>query len=109
MTEAAFASAIEATLSLTGWLWVHQRPARTRHGWVTAMSGSPGFPDYLALRDARCLAIELKSDVGRVRAEQAHWLDAFAAVPGIEAYVWRPSDDWHVITEILRRDTSAAA
>ena len=67
----------------------------------TAMSGDPGFPDIVALRE-RVVWIELKAVKGRLSVEQSRWL-AQLGYAGQEAHVWRPSD-WRdgVIEETLR-------
>ena len=108
MIERDWSTTVEATLSLLGWRWCHFRVARTKAGWRTPMSGSVGFPDIVAVRGERVVYIELKSDSGRLRPEQKDWIGDLEAA-GQEVYVWRPSDDWAAITEILRRDRSAAA
>ena len=69
-----------------GWLAYHVYDSR--------MSGpDKGFPDIiLAKREgaARVLAIELKTERGRVSTAQWAWL---AALMGpLECYVWRPRD-----------------
>lgn len=51
-----------------------------------------GFPDLICVRDGVMLALELKTDTGRVTDEQEHWLEKLAAVPGVTALVARPSD-----------------
>lgn len=35
---------------------------------------------------------ELKSQKGKLTAEQREWLDAFRLVPGVEVFEWRPLD-----------------
>ncbi|KKN70426.1 hypothetical protein LCGC14_0431210 [marine sediment metagenome] len=91
ITERDFSSQVEDLLRLYGWRWSHFRPARTKDGWVTALSGDKGFPDYVAVKEARVLFIELKSEKGQLSEEQWEWLyDLRDSM--VEAYVWRPSD-----------------
>ena len=59
-----------------------------------------GFPDIIAVRPPRILAIELKSEKGRLRPEQRGWLDLLERVPGVEVHVWCPAD-WENVVEIL--------
>jgi VRR-NUC domain len=101
MSERELQTAVCELLELFGWRWMHQRPARTRDGWRTAISGDAGFPDIVAVRE-RVVWIELKSENGRLSAEQGHWL-AELGYAGMEVHCWRPSD-WRdgVIEEALR-------
>lgn len=92
--------------ALRGWLWLHQRPARTARGWRTATSGTlgggKGFPDLLLVRpaDGRWLVAELKTDTGRLTAEQKAVHEALRAC-GWRVEVLRPRDRARVI-ELLR-------
>lgn len=70
-----------------------------------------GFPDVCLARAAtatspgRLIFAELKAQQGKVTREQAIWLDVLRhTVPGIESYLWRPSD-WSTITAIITRST----
>jgi VRR-NUC domain-containing protein len=82
---------------LRGWRCVHYRPARTIHGYRTALTGHPGAPDLLLARDGRILCIELKRQHGRLTPDQRLWLAAL----GGNARCWRPAD-WPQILEELR-------
>ena len=68
----------------------HFRPARTEHGWRTAVSGDgQGWPDVTIV--GRKLVIrELKTERGRVVGPQAEWLLALQRA-GVDADVWRPT------------------
>jgi hypothetical protein len=85
-----------------GWRWVHFRPARTKHGWRTPVSGplGLGWPDLILVRDSRIIAAELKSSTGVVSEAQADVL-ATLGLAGVEVYLWRPAD-WDSIVEVLR-------
>lgn len=67
---------------LRGWRCYHTFDSRR---------SAPGFPDVMAVRGSRLLAVELKRESGRVTAEQQAWLDALA-LAGVEVHTWRPSD-----------------
>jgi hypothetical protein len=69
-------------------------------GWRTPLSGSPGFPDVVAVKGERVLFLELKSQNGKLRDEQRHWLSALGAA-GAEVHCWKP-DDWPLIEGLLR-------
>lgn len=93
ITEKEFSQQVEDLLNLFNWRWCHFRPARTEHGWRTALSGYAGFLDYVAIKD-RLIIFELKSENGRITKDQQEWLDALAAC-GQEVYLVRPSDiEW---------------
>lgn len=60
-----------------------------------------GLPDLLLLRPPRLVFAELKTEKGRLSAEQRTWLDELGRCPGVEVHVWRPGD-WAEIEETLR-------
>ena len=53
------------------------------------------------VRGDRLAFAELKTNRGRVRSEQAAWLDALAGCGTVETYLWRP-DAWPTIERVLR-------
>lgn len=59
-----------------------------------------GFPDLVLVRDSTIFA-ELKTNAGKVGAEQEEWLAALARA-GQEVYVWRPGDFEEVRATLLR-------
>jgi len=83
-----------------GWIVYHQRPARTKYGWRTALMGDKGFPDLVMLRNGRVVIAELKSDRGTTSFQQRVWLGCWREVPGVEVYLWKPKD-WTQILEVL--------
>ena len=92
LTERELTGYVADLASLFGWLRFH--PWLSRH--------SPaGFPDEVLCRPPLLVFAELKSERGRLKPEQAAWLDALGQVPGVEAYVWRPAD-LDRIAEVLR-------
>lgn len=93
-TEEQFKAEVIREATSRGWLKHHDRPARTEHGWRTAIEGDPGFPDLCLARDGFVLLVELKSEKGRVSPEQAQWIKHSGAE------VWRPRD-WPLILERL--------
>jgi hypothetical protein len=76
---------------------------RVYHSWISIRS-APGFPDIIACRGERLLAIELKSERGRATGAQLDWLAALYGA-GVETFLLRPSD-WHngTVEKILRPD-----
>lgn len=69
-----------------GWWWWHDTDSRRNHR---------GLPDLILVRPPRVLFVELKRErtSAKVTREQAGVLDMLAQCPGVESYVWRPSDE----------------
>lgn len=81
------------------WRRIHFRPGQNRRGdWATQLEGDVGFPDWTLVRGGRLIFAELKGANGRLGPGQQEWLDDLGTVPGVETYVWYPSD----IEEIKR-------
>ena len=105
--EDGFLRAVLELAKVQGWLAFHPRPARTAHGWVTAMSGDAGFPDVVLVkvyphqeRPARLIFAEFKSARGHLSEKQRTWIERLSEVIGIEVYIWYPKD-WSAIVQIL--------
>lgn len=97
--EASFTRQVLKVALQYGWRRAHFRPAMTKDGWRTAVSGdAKGFPDLLMLRANRLVVAELKVKA-RPTPEQKLWMQAFAQA-GVEAYWWKPAD-WDEIHEVL--------
>lgn len=71
----------------------------TYHTFDSRRSGA-GFPDLVCTRKGRILFIELKTEKGKLRPDQCHWLGALRDCPGVEVYLWRPSQ-WAEIEKVL--------
>lgn len=97
VTEREHQSNVERTLTMYGWRYYHAPDNRPVNGRIQNVKA--GFPDLIAVRGARQLAIELKRQTGKTTPEQDQWLADFAAV-GAECYVWRPSD-YQTMHEVL--------
>lgn len=82
---------------LCGWRVAHFRPARTDKGWRTPMQGNKGFPDLVLARRGEVIIAELKSDKGKMSADQEEWATAI----GARFVLWRPRD-WNEIQSILK-------
>lgn len=83
LTEAQLSGLVVELARLGGWKRYHTFDSRR---------SNHGFPDWVFVKNGRLLFVELKSQAGKVRDEQAAWLDALSDVAGAEVYVWRPSD-----------------
>jgi hypothetical protein len=61
---------------------------------------APGEFDLRMYRPPRVIHAELKSEHGRLTPDQRDMLPIYEACPGIETYVWKPSDErtiWQVL------------
>jgi Holliday junction resolvase len=92
ITEKQFQAELVELLERFGW--------RTYHTFDSRRSAA-GFPDLIAVKGPRLLAIEVKSEAGVVSLDQRAWLTAFAAVPGVIALVIRPAADLSELAAIL--------
>lgn len=103
ITEAALQQHITALAEALEWRSYHapdNRPVTARSGRRYVQNIRAGFPDLILTRGPRLIAAELKRQTGRATTDQHAWLEALAVVPGVEAYLWRPSDLPH-IREVL--------
>lgn len=76
------------------------------HGWISyhthdSRRSSAGYPDLTLLKGSRIIFAELKRQNGRLRPEQEIWLAALRKVPGLEVFVWKPSN-WLDIEKFLQ-------
>lgn len=60
-----------------------------------------GWPDLAMVRPPRFILAELKRENGQTSPYQDAWLGWLRACPGLEVYLWRPSD-LDAIAEVLR-------
>jgi VRR-NUC domain len=93
LREKAFAQAVLDLARWCGWLCYHTFDSRR---------SVPGFPDLVLVRPPSVVVAELKTDRGRLTPVQRDWLEALTQCPGLEVYVWRPSD-WEAIAARLQR------
>jgi hypothetical protein len=71
-----------------------------RHLAITEPGTTKGVPDLLLVHPNQgVLHVELKTEDGRLTAEQKVWRDRLCAV-GAQWYCWRPSD-WPEVCEVL--------
>ena len=92
LAERDFQRQVVELAKLTGWQVYHTYDSRR---------SNPGFPDLVLVRPPRLVCAELKRQKGRVTAAQREWAEALRACPGVEYYLWRPSD-WDEIEELMR-------
>ena len=82
MTEAELQRAIVQLAKIRRWRCYHNPDSRRSEA---------GFPDLFLMRAPKSMFVELKSSNGRLRPEQAEWLEELEA-SGFETHVWRPAD-----------------
>tara|TARA_R110000824_G_scaffold116919_2_gene268669 strand:- start:32 stop:346 length:315 start_codon:yes stop_codon:yes gene_type:complete len=88
LKEADFQRIVIDMAHLFGWRVAHFRKVQTHGRWITAVAADgAGFPDLVMAKLGRVIFAELKTEKGRLSAEQKLWLKALP-----ECVVWRPSD-----------------
>jgi hypothetical protein len=109
VTEAQFQGQIIDLAHLCGYLVTHFRAAKTMHGWRTPLQGDKGYLDTTMARPnpPRHIVAELKSEKGRITADEQLWYDTLKAA-GVECYIWRPRD-FYEAARIIRARTRAEA
>jgi hypothetical protein len=89
VAEKDFQATVVAAAEQLGWRAFHTYDSRR---------SEPGFPDLVLVRE-RVVFVELKTERGRVSAEQAAWVAALCEA-GAECHVWRPGD-WKPLIRVL--------
>lgn len=98
ITEASWQATVVDLARLRGWMVAHFRPARVGTGWRTPVAyDGTGFPDLILARAGQVLALELKTDTGRVTIHQRDWIREL----GDHAHIIRPRD-WDHLQDLLR-------
>lgn len=95
LNEAQFTVQVIQLARLFGWKVAHFRPAMTKHGWRTAVSGDgAGFPDLVLVKGRTILFWELKVKPNTASVAQGEWIDALRRA-GVTAQVLYPEQwDW---------------
>jgi len=96
LPERAWQAQIVELAGYYGWLAYHTFDSRR---------SEPGWPDLVLVRPPELLAVELKTDSGRLTVAQRRWLEALAAC-GIETHTWRPRE-FETVHGRLRRTVAA--
>lgn len=97
MSEAAFQKRITDLCDWLGLRWHHE---------VDSRKSKSGFPDLVIVAPARVIFAELKTEKGRLTAEQEAWVQSLNRA-GVLAFVWRPQD-WESIKNLLTRLAKAS-
>lgn len=103
MSEAALQAAVIEMAKALGWMAYHVFDSR-RSG------PDKGFPDWILARNGRVLALELKTERGKLSLAQVEWIYQLSAEQRIECYILRPHD-WSSghIEAILRGESAIGA
>ncbi len=92
---------------LHGWLCYHvfdSRMASTKHV-------DKGFPDWILAKEGRVLALEFKTERGKLTLAQCEWIYQLSAEGRIECFIFRPHD-WssgHIEAVLLGQSAIGAA
>ena len=96
MLEKHFQQKVITVAHYYGWLVQHTRAVNSEGRWMTPISGDAGFVDLVLVHPTRGLIFaELKSDRGKISANQVAWIDALSG--HAECHVWRPKDLHNII------------
>lgn len=102
-SEAEWQAQVVQLANMGGWRHMHvRRTIGKGNRWTTGTSVA-GWPDLTLWKADRLIFAELKTDKGKVTADQRAILDSLEAA-GADVYVWRPSDADHVAQVLLRGD-----
>jgi hypothetical protein len=83
LTEREFQAQVLDLARICGWSVYH--PALSK--W-----SERGWPDLALCRPPRLVFAELKRENGKPSMDQRRWLAMLGGCPGVETYLWRPSD-----------------
>jgi VRR-NUC domain-containing protein len=83
LTEREFQRQVMDLAKILGWA--------AYHPWLSIRS-EQGWPDLALVKPPRIILAELKREGGRVTPAQDRWLGMLRQCPGIEVYLWKPSD-----------------
>ena len=92
LSEKEYQAQILELACTLGWIYIHAYDSRR---------STPGFPDLVLARAPRVIFAEIKRDGLVLSLAQEVWGGELAQCPGVEYYVWRPSD-WDSVVEVLR-------
>lgn len=99
ITERDYQKRIESTAKRLGYLCNHVNKATVAGGRFITPTSHAGFPDLWLVGHGRLIVLEVKRESARpseVKEAQKEWIHRLQQVPGVEAYVVRPSDWPHV-------------
>jgi hypothetical protein len=93
MTEKEWLAQVRELAETLGW-WCY-------HPYLSIHSPR-GWPDLALCRPPRLILAELKRETGELSKSQVPVIELLRQCPGVEVYVWRPSD-FDEVARVLRR------
>ena len=99
-SEADLQALVIDMAQLCGWEVMHVRPITDHRGRTSTPTTCIGWPDLCIWRPDRFIAVELKTERGRLSVDQQHVLGTLRAA-GLDVRIWRPSS-WAEIESTLR-------
>jgi hypothetical protein len=91
-TESQLREQIRDLCKITGW---------KMYFTFNSMHSPKGMTDLILCRPPRVIFAELKREGQDLKPDQEQWRDLLLECPGVEWYIWRPSDIER-ITNVLR-------
>lgn len=95
MTEKEFSQSIYDFAGILGYLV---------HRIYDSRRSKAGYPDLTIVGYGRVIFVELKSEKGHTTHMQDIWAEELRQCPGVEYYLWRPSDWDEIERELTRKD-----
>ena len=92
ISEKQFMGMVVDLAKILGW--------ESYHPWLSIYSAR-GWPDLAMVRPPRLILAELKTEKGTPSPAQSHWLGLLGECPGVETFLWKPSD-FDEIARVLR-------
>lgn len=93
ISEKQFQAQILQLARINGWKAYHTHDSRR---------SAKGFPDLCLVRPPVVVFAELKSEAGKLRPEQAAWLEDLGRCKRVHTALWRPSS-WTEIQKTLSK------
>jgi hypothetical protein len=109
VSEAELTNHVKSLARRGGWCGYHVRYSEAVVEGVHTMrlnghSDAHGMPDWVFVNEQPglpLLLIELKSEKGRVSADQGRWADLLDRTNGVLSAIWRPSDESEIRSTML--------
>lgn len=104
LTERQYQNRIESLAHQLGFETCHVNRGQVANGRFITPTSSKGFPDLWCVGHGWLLVFEVKKEdapPAKFKPEQRTWIRLLQQVPGVEAYMVRPSD-WGHVEQLLR-------
>lgn len=91
ITEKDFLSQVKDLAKVYHW--------RFYHPFLSKWS-ERGYPDITLIRPPKIIFVELKRENGKLTTHQQEWADLLKACPGVEYYLWQPSQFEQIVATL---------